>query len=440
MVLAIAWHYSTSNTLADLRARNAELTETNSLLRTIFEHAPDFLCFKDRDSRYVHFNKAFLDHFAIGDRALLRGKTDFDFFDHDLSRAAREDELEIMRNGVPLICKVERSPKADGRVTWFLTTKLPWRDETGAVAGVFVISKDITALKETEEKVEQLNRKLLETSRQAGMAEVAAGVLHNVGNVLNSVNVSASLVADQVRLSKVENVKLLSELLHANEGNLAAFLSRDPKGQMVVPYLAELSETLSAERANITSELEGLQKNVDHIKDIVAMQQSYAKVSGVSETVAISDLVEDAVRMNAASLARHDIDIVRDFHSKTVITVEKHKVIQVLVNLLRNAKYACDESGRVDKQVRIRTSAAESGVSIEVTDNGIGIAQENLTRVFAHGFTTRREGHGFGLHSGALAAKEMGGSLIGKSAGPGTGATFILNLPYKSEALSYDKS
>jgi signal transduction histidine kinase len=203
---------------------------------------------------------------------------------------------------------------------------------------------------------------------------------------------------------------------------------------MISPYLTGLAETLALERTTITAELAHLQKNVNHIKDIVAMQQSYARTSGVAESIVVTDLVEDALRINAGSLLRHDINVVRDYQARPNISLEKHKVLQVLVNLVRNAEYACDESGRLDKEITLRTTVTECGVSIAVIDNGIGIPQENLTRIFAHGFTTRKDGHGFGLHSGALAAREMGGTLTGHSAGPGKGASFILELPYKPEA------
>jgi signal transduction histidine kinase len=207
---------------------------------------------------------------------------------------------------------------------------------------------------------------------------------------------------------------------------------------LVIPYLNNLAGTLVSERTAMTAELENLQKNIEHIKDIVSMQQGYAKTSGVAEATSITDLVEDALRMNAGSLARHDIDVVRDFQARPVINVDKNKVLQVLVNLVRNAKYACDESGRLDKRITLRTTANEYNVNIAVIDNGVGIPPENLTRIFAHGFTTRKNGHGFGLHSGALAAKEIGGTLTGHSTGPGQGATFILDLPYKSDTAIYE--
>ena len=277
--------------------------------------------------------------------------------------------------------------------------------------------------------LEATHRQLLETSRQAGMAEVATSVLHNVGNVLNSVNVSATLVSDLVRRSKAPNLAKLSDLLGQHRDDLGRFFAEDPKGRVVPSYVATLADSLTLEHGHIVTELETLRKNISHIKDIVAMQQSYAKTSGVVETLSVTELLEDALGMNAGSLARHDVKITRDYQARLPVAVDKNKVLQILVNLIRNAKFACDESGRADKSLILRTTSDGKEVAISVIDNGVGIAPENLTKIFAHGFTTRRHGHGFGLHSGALAAKECGGSLAAFSEGPGKGATFVLRLP-----------
>jgi C4-dicarboxylate-specific signal transduction histidine kinase len=191
---------------------------------------------------------------------------------------------------------------------------------------------------------------------------------------------------------------------------------------------------LQRERDDCLVELDSLRKNVEHIKDIVAMQQNYAKVSGVTELIGVTELVEDALRLTANGLARHNITVVRDFQTNVPLVVEKHKVLQILVNLVRNAKFACDESGRGDKQVIIRTAVENDRVKIMVIDNGVGIPAQNLTRIFSHGFTTRKNGHGFGLHSGALAARELGGSLVAASDGVGHGASFSLELPLNPDA------
>src|SRR5581483_8936983 len=175
-------------------------------------------------------------------------------------------------------------------------------------------------------------------------------------------------------------------------------------------------------------ELDSLRDNIEHIKKIVAMQQSYAKVSGVTETVDVIGLVEDSIRMNEGSCSRHGIEAIREYDAVPPIKVDKHRVLQVLVNLLRNAKHACDDSGHSDKRITVRVKNAGGRVRISVIDNGVGISPENMKRIFNHGFTTRKSGHGFGLHSGALAAKEMDGSLTAHSDGLQLGATFTLEL------------
>jgi two-component system, NtrC family, sensor kinase len=289
--------------------------------------------------------------------------------------------------------------------------------------------------KRAQEELERTHRQLLEASRQAGMAEIATNVLHNVGNVLNSVNVSATLASDLAQKSKASSLSRVVGLMREHAHDLGEFITSDPKGQHLVTHLANLAEHLKAEQGTIVKELGSLRANIEHIKDIVAMQQSYAKVAGVKEIVGAVDLVEDGLRMNAGALTRHQVEVVRDFEGRPVLNVEKHKVLQILVNLVRNAKYACEESTVEHRRVILKVRVENERVRISVIDNGVGIAPENLTRIFNHGFTTRASGHGFGLHSGALAARELGGTLTAHSDGPGCGATFTLDLPvYAQEA------
>jgi C4-dicarboxylate-specific signal transduction histidine kinase len=289
---------------------------------------------------------------------------------------------------------------------------------------------DLTGRKRVEEELRKTQGKLTEASRLAGMAEVASDVLHNVGNVLNSVNTSTSLVSDHLKQSRIANISRVAALLREHAADLGEFLSRDPRGRQLPEYLSQLGEHLANEQAALLKEMEQIRRHVEHIKEIVAMQQSYARVSGVSDMLNMTALVEDALRINASALARHEVRIVRDYEPDLPQLVgEKHKVLQILVNLISNAKYACDESSRPDKQVTVRITNGEDRVRVAVIDNGVGIAPENMQHMFKHGFTTRKHGHGFGLHSGAVAAREMGGTLAVHSDGVGHGAVFTLELP-----------
>jgi signal transduction histidine kinase len=251
-----------------------------------------------------------------------------------------------------------------------------------------------------------------------------------VGNVLNSVNVASSCIAESIRASKAANLGKVVGLLREHEADLGDFLTVNPQGKQIPGYLAQLAELLVGEQTAALKELAHLQTNIKHIKDIVAMQQGFAKVSGTTELLSVAGLVEDALKLNASALARHDIVVVKEFQEVPPVTVQKHQVLHILVNLVRNAQQACDEANPLEKQIILRVTRGNEGVRIAVIDNGIGIPAENLTRIFAHGFTTKKSGHGFGLHSAALAAKKMGGSLTVHSAGPGQGATFTLELPF----------
>ena len=300
---------------------------------------------------------------------------------------------------------------------------------------VSTVLRDMTAYREAEEALRLSQQKLLETSRLAGMAEVATGVLHNVGNVLNSVNVSAGLVVERLRRSKAPKLAKAAALLTSHNGDLGEYLTNDANGQKLPGYLANLGEFFILENTELLNEVDQLSRNIEHIKEVVAMQQSYAKVSGVFENLQAHRLVEDAIAMNIGAFERHGVEVERQFSAVPAIRVDRHKVLQILINLIRNAKYALDDVERIDKKIVIWISAPnERYIQIIVSDNGIGIAPENLTRIFAHGFTTREGGHGFGLHSGAIAARSMGGAITVASAGIGQGATFTLELPVASTA------
>ena len=316
------------------------------------------------------------------------------------------------------------------------------RDEVAACADAFnamldqIESRDLALRHEIEERsrtegeLQRVHGQLLDASRQAGMAEVATGVLHNVGNVLNSVNVSATVISETLGTPRLDNVVKAAQMLREREGDLAGFLTEDPRGRLVPRYLAEASEHLAGERRVVQAELASLAKNIEHIKDIVSMQQSYARVSGFIETLPADALIEDALQMSADTFARAGIQVVRDFEAVPAVAVDKHKVLQIIVNVLRNAKLALHDAAADGKQVRIGLRQKDQrSVEISMTDNGIGIPSENLTRIFSHGFTTRTDGHGFGLHSAALAAQQMGGRLTATSEGRGYGATFTLELP-----------
>ena len=293
------------------------------------------------------------------------------------------------------------------------------------------LTNEIQERKKAQAQLTEMQAQLLETSRQAGMAEVATGVLHNVGNVLNSVNVSATLVAEKVRTSQALGLRKVTNMLNEHDQDIGNFLTTDSRGKQLPRYLGLLADKVDDERELLLGEMQTLTKNIAHIKDIVGLQQSYAKVAGVAEALSLQELVDDAVHINRLAIDRNLVQIVKTGALLLPqIMLEKQKVLQILVNLVKNACEAIGENPQSSKKVSIVINQVQGpGIQVTVEDTGNGISGDNLTRIFAHGFTTKKTGHGFGLHTGALAATEMGGSLTASSAGEGRGATFILEMP-----------
>ncbi|MBV7514629.1 DAHL domain-containing protein [Pseudomonas sp. PDM25] len=297
-----------------------------------------------------------------------------------------------------------------------------------------------TANEDLELRVEERTRELkdtqselLDTARQAGMAEIATNVLHNVGNVLNSVNISADLVTRKLRGSKALGLGKAMQLINDHQGDLGTFLTEDPKGKLLPGYLNQLVDAIALEQQGMTDELAQLTKSVDHIKDIVATQQSYAGANSLMEPLHISELLEDALRMNSGALTRHHVTVVKEYSDVPQVMGDKHRLLLILINLISNAKYAMSDLSNRPRQMTLGVKIVEDKIlQVSVKDDGEGIAEENMTRIFSHGFTTRKEGHGFGLHSCALAAIEMNGHLTAHSDGPGKGALFTLQIPLKT--------
>jgi signal transduction histidine kinase len=260
-------------------------------------------------------------------------------------------------------------------------------------------------------------------------------VLHNVGNVLNSINVSATLVADRLRNSKLTELTRALELMYQHAADLDVYLTRDERGKRVPGFLRLVAAHMGRDYGRILEELDSLTKNVDHVKTIVGMQQSYAGAAGVVELVSLAELVDDSLRLNSSSFDKYHVELIRDYATIPEVRIERQKLLQILMNLMTNAKDSLVESASEDRRLRVRIhvndQAKSPTVLIEVLDNGVGIPKENLTRIFSHGFTTKRHGHGFGLHSSANAARELGGTITVRSDGPGRGALFIVELPFK---------
>jgi PAS domain S-box-containing protein len=294
------------------------------------------------------------------------------------------------------------------------------------------LSDQINERKKAQAEREELYGQLMQASRQAGMADVASSVLHNVGNVLNSINVSTDALLKTLKKPMVGDLCRIASMFHEHQDNLQVFLTEDPKGQQIPSYLSLVAETLSGSQQTVQSELDSLVKKVAHIKHAIMSQQYIASGGNVREATVAEDLMEQALMMGIPEPEKYGIRVVREYAEVSTIMTDRHQVLQILVNVITNAKNTMVEHPANSHclTVRIGVPADRKGsVRFEVTDTGGGITAENLPRLFAQGFTTRKDGHGFGLHSAAISAKNLSGSLQAQSAGEGRGATFRLDLP-----------
>ncbi|MCO8311757.1 DAHL domain-containing protein [Pseudomonas mandelii] len=297
-----------------------------------------------------------------------------------------------------------------------------------------------TANERLEQRVEERTRELIEAERElvdaarmAGMAEIATNVLHNVGNVLNSVNVSADLITRKLAMSKTLGLGKAVNMMNEHAEDLGQFMTFDDKGKLLRGYLNQLVDSIATEQASIVDELSQLTKSIDHIKDIVSTQQAYAGAARLVEPLNVVDLFEDALRMNSGALSRHHVVVTKDYQDTPTIIGDKHRLLLILINLISNAKYAMSKVSDHQRHMTLGIKVIDNvTLRLSVEDQGEGIAAENITRIFNHGFTTRKEGHGFGLHSCALAAVEMNGHLRVHSDGPGHGAVFTLEIPLET--------
>ncbi|MBI3465145.1 MAG: HAMP domain-containing histidine kinase [Planctomycetes bacterium] len=245
-------------------------------------------------------------------------------------------------------------------------------------------------------------------------------------------NVSATLVTERLRRSRLDHLTRAVDIITRNRDDLVSFFTQNEQGKQMPAFLDRTAKHLADEQAALIKEMEQVTVRVEHIKTIVQTQQSYAGVLGAIEMVDAAVLLDDAVKLNAAAMERHKIQIERDYEPGLWVSLDKQKLVQVLVNLIKNAKEAVQRNSSGERRVTVRARIVDAArLQIEIIDSGEGIATEHLTRIFSQGFTTKKNGHGFGLHSSANAVKEMGGSLQAHSDGPGSGAAFTLELPYQ---------
>jgi PAS domain S-box-containing protein len=409
----------------------AEIENKNALMETFVNNLPDMAWVKDRDSKFIIANKAFCDTVGMAHEFLVNNTCDVCF--GELAVKFKADDRAIMESKTQK--RIEESI-IDGnqKVVWLETIKSPLRDGAGAIVGTVGIARDITERK-------RLNAALNTASRLGGMAEVAIGVLHNVGNAINSVNVSTSLVGDKLQSKSTKLLTRGIELLLAHKDDLVRFLTEDPTGKALIQALPGLSSSITREQQEIIAEIDSVRRHVGQIMQTIQVQEEHARVTSVVEKCSLDQVIDEALAFVLVRCRELGVQVKTEIDEMLDLTQDRNQIVQILANLMRNAVDALVEADRPEKVIGVVGQRHGDGrFRIEVSDNGAGITEDDRPAIFRYGFSTKRDGHGFSLHNSSALAHAMGGSLTFSSDGRGHGSVFRLELPIQGDDPRRDRS
>ncbi len=434
-VLGYLYELAQKRTLGELADALISSEQNERQLDAMFESTTAAICSLDSNLRLLACNRVFADMAGRADTlAAQRGDALDEILSQERSARWQPHIDRVLASATP--ASFEEPPAGQGGSFWE-TTVHPIAVGS-RIAGVTVYSRDITDRKRADAEMRRLHHELVRVSRQAGMAAVASEVLHNAGNVLNSTGVSVAMLERHLHGLRIGHLDKAVAMLEEHAGNLDGFLRDDPRGKRMFELLRGLVSHFEQQHQHLGSEVTSLQESINHLTSVIHAQQSHARSIGLLETVPVNELVNAALDLQAPAWSQLGITLERHLAELPPLHLDKHKAIEILVNLVSNARHAVRDSTRADKRVVIRTEAVgvAGGVAgdvdrvrIHVEDNGIGIDPTHGDKLFRLGFTTKSGGSGIGLHSSANAAQQLGGSLSFQSEGPGHGAVFTLELP-----------
>ncbi len=386
--------------------------------------SPDFILITDQNGIIQHINRTppglFYDK-IIGSHINNYIAPEY----HGQTKKALDQVFLESKNGTYQI-----KWEGPGSTSYYKIHYAPIKGE-GQVAAAAFLANDISQQKIAEKELAEAQKELIEKAHKAGMAEIASGTLHNVGNILNSVNSSVEIVGDIISGTSLHGFKKANNLLRKNIDSLEDFIINNPKGKKLMQYYLKLEEGFSNELDTTNKHITRLKNKVRAIEDVIYAQQSYASSQSMSEEYNLSEIIEDALTMQSGTIGRYNLTVTKEFHNVPKVTVQKIKLMHTLINIIQNAKDAMIDSSVEQRNLTISVDANDEATFIRVKDTGAGIIRENTEKIFSHGFTTKKTGHGFGLNSSANYIREMGGRMWAESEGKGKGATFILRFPRK---------
>ncbi len=412
---------------ASLRTANASLLEAEAKTRSLLESSPDLILNVGHDNKIIYMNRAIeLDQSTtkievediIGLSIMDLSLPEY----HDAYKKAIREVFETGKSDI-----IETHAIQNDKTDWF-ENRFAAIETNGNVMEVMLISRDITQRKETEAQLVAAQKEIVEKAHQAGMADIATGTLHNIGNILNSVLTSVQVMKEIQETSNIAKLSAANNLLKENINTIEQFICENPKGKKLLQYYLKIEESIVDEQNTIKEHLARLNNKTDAISSVIAAQQNYAGTASLTEAFNLSQIIDDALTMQGGTIERYNISVTKNFNPTPDIPVQKMKLVHILVNLIQNAKDAMLETETEQRKLHFAVTSNDKKAYIKVTDSGPGIPEDDKEKVFVHGFTTKKTGHGFGLHSCANYMTEMGGRMYVESQGNRSGATFVMEF------------
>lgn len=466
LVFGIVLHRTVAAQYHDLSELNEDLRDKKEFVESILDSLQANICIVNRDGVIVEVNHEW-DRFRLGNggkRANAGVGANYFEMCQKVQGEGRKAAISIFKSIKRVVegelpsFDEEYAAHTESETKWYQIRVTPLRTEH--FQGGVIAHIDVTERREAQESRERVYRELIESYQQAGKASSTVGALHNIGNGLNSINVSTNLLIERCRESASRRLGRAAKIIEENQDDLAEFLTTDPQGQQFPQFLRQLFVSIDRERDVCLEELDSLGRHVKNVTKIVAVQHEFLRGASTIEEIDVRSVVDDAIGTIQGSFERSGINVIREFSDVSRVKTCKEKLMQAVSNLTINALQAIrdhlgdeptltvrvlsttvseDDSEEGDFDAQEKQSDKQSGLRIEIEDTGVGISIDMLERIFEHGFSTREDSRGLGLPAAKNAINELGGLLSVTSSGPHRGAKFVIELPSEGQKKCYKK-
>ena len=413
-----------------------QLKNQVQLTDTIFNSIGDGVIAADASGAFTIFNPSAERILGIGqiDTTPERWSENYGFFFPDRATSFPADELPLARalkgeasDDVEMFVRNAKVP--DG--IFISVSGRPLQDEAVTEKGGVIVFRDVTHRVVAEEALTQ--------AFAQGRLEIVETILHNIGNAINSATVGINVLQENlVDNQLIHRFSALADMVKGNQEDWVDYIKNDPKGRQVLPFLIALAADFADQNKKVTETLERVSERVTHIIDIIRTQRSSNQSSMTWKNIDLQQTISSAVKLQQDSIDKRGIQVhINCENAPQEIRVQESQFHQMLVNLVKNSIEAIDEltrSSGLNETPRIAVKAyiSEDFLCLDVTDNGIGIAPQNLKLIFTAGYTTKESGTGLGLHSSANFVIGSGGQIYPLSEGIGRGTTMRIMLRHAS--------